>query len=309
MRTLICGTVPNDDFPLCMGTWKVKGDTLIPSDVKVCGEGVLPPSVLVERGTPALAAAAMLAMEALGCEMPLLLLTGDCGTSKGSTKLYAFLASWLGTQEAANLGVLTFHYLFPSVDGHNRILMALEDRKCPMPALIADAGFMYAAKMSGYASCYDVFTPDAGELAFLADEKAPHPFYTRGFLLADGRETPELAKLAWEHGDSARLLLVKGETDMVIEKGCVCGSVDTPCIPFMEPVGGTGDLVTGLLTAFASVHVPLRDACLLAAQTARITGEQTNPTPATTIVAFMPFVGGATTLCMERMKPLLQGRI
>jgi len=35
--------------------------------------------------------------------------------------------------------------------------------------------------MSGNAQSFDLFTPDAGELAFLADEEAPHPFYTRGF--------------------------------------------------------------------------------------------------------------------------------
>lgn len=309
MRTLICGTVPDDAFPLCMGTWKVEDGRLVPVDVKVCGEGELPPAVPVERGTPALAAAAILALEALGGEAPLLLLAGDCGSSQGSTRLYAHLASWLGTPDAETLGGLTFHYLFPSVDGHNRILMALEERKRPMPVLIADAGFMYAAKMSGYASRYDVFTPDAGELAFLADEKAPHPFYTRGFLLAEGRETPELAGLAWEHGDSARLLLVKGAVDMVVEEGRVCGRVDSPCIPFMEPVGGTGDLVAGLLTAFAAADIPLKEACLLAAQGARFTGELTKPTPATGIAAFMPFVGRAAIMCRERLTSLPGGRI
>jgi ADP-dependent NAD(P)H-hydrate dehydratase / NAD(P)H-hydrate epimerase len=55
------------------------------------------------------------------------------------------------------------------------------------PILIADAGFMYAAKMSGQAACYDFFTPDVGELAFLADEMAPHPFYTRGVYPAPKR--------------------------------------------------------------------------------------------------------------------------
>ena len=51
-------------------------------------------------------------------------------------------------------------------------------RDSPKPTLVADAGFMYVAKMSGYADAYDLFTPEAGELAILADEKAPHPFYT-----------------------------------------------------------------------------------------------------------------------------------
>ena len=28
MSWLICGTVPDDDFPLCLGSWKVNGDRL-----------------------------------------------------------------------------------------------------------------------------------------------------------------------------------------------------------------------------------------------------------------------------------------
>jgi NAD(P)H-hydrate repair Nnr-like enzyme with NAD(P)H-hydrate dehydratase domain len=150
---------------------------------------------------------------------------------------------------------------------------------------------MYAAKMSGYAARWDIFTPDAGELAFLADEKAPHPFYTRGFLLAERQEAPELARLAHEHGDSARFLLVKGSRDLVVEEGRVVAQTDSPCLPYMEPIGGTGDLVTGLLTAYAlNGRVP-REACLAAAQAARFTGEAACPTPATAVAELMPFIG------------------
>jgi sugar/nucleoside kinase (ribokinase family) len=276
-----------------MGTWRVEGDMLVPEDVTPCGDGgtssVL--AVPVRRGTPALAASAVLAAEALGEEPPAVLLVGDCGDSKGSSSLYEFLEKWLVLPESGCLQGLTFHYLFPSVDGHNRILMALDERPGPRPLLIADAGFMYAAKMSGYAARWDIFTPDAGELAFLADEKAPHPFYTRGFLLAEGREAPELARLAHEHGDSARFLLVKGSRDLVVEEGRVVAQTDSPCLPYMEPIGGTGDLVTGLLTAYAlNGRVP-REACLAAAQAARFTGEAACPTPATAVAELMPFIG------------------
>ena len=290
MSWLICGTVPDDDFPLCMGTWRVDGGMLVPDSVTACGTDFSVPAVPILRGTPALIAAATLALEQRGAAAPLVLLAGDRGSSTGSMALYGFLSSWLGSQEASGLAGLTFHYLFPSVDGHNRILMALEERMASTPVLIADAGFMYAAKMSGYAARYDVFTPDAGELAFLADEKAPHPFYTRGFLLSEDNRVEELAKRAWEHGDSARILLVKGAVDLILEEGREIGRVSSPCLPFMEPVGGTGDLVTGLLTAFASEGIPLREACLLAAQGARLAGELTQPTPATSIAEFMPFV-------------------
>lgn len=292
MSWLICGTVPEADFPLCMGRWRVDGEMLVPVDAAaVDGSSSDIPAVPVRRGTPALAASTILAAQALDMEAPLVLLAGDCGDSRGSTALYEFLAGWLVSPASRDLSGLTFHYLFPSVDGHNRILMALDERDAPKPVLMADAGFMYAAKMSGYAARWDVFTPDAGELAFLADEKAPHPFYTRGFLLAEGREAPELARLAHEHGDSARLLLVKGSTDRVVREGEVIGSVDSPCLPFMEPIGGTGDLVTGLLTAYAMTGMELEQACLKAAQASRYVGEAGQPTPATSIAELMPFVG------------------
>ena len=291
---LICGTVPEADFPLCQGTWRVEGEWLVPEDVQACGAS-LPsapiPRVPVRRGTPALVASTILASEALGAEAVSVLLVGDNGDSKGSTALYEFLTGWLGTPESFSLKGLTFHYLFPSVDGHNRILMALDERQGHRPLLIADAGFMYAAKMSGYAARWDIFTPDAGELAFLADEKAPHPFYTRGFLLAEGQEAPELARLAHEHGDSARFLLVKGRRDLVVEQGRVVAQTEEPCLPYMEPIGGTGDLVTGLLTAYALSGRGLREACLAAAQAARFTGEAAQPTPATAVAKLMPSIG------------------
>jgi NAD(P)H-hydrate repair Nnr-like enzyme with NAD(P)H-hydrate dehydratase domain len=169
--------------------------------------------------------------------------------------------------------------------------MALDERPGQRPLLIADAGFMYAAKMSGYAARWDIFTPDAGELAFLADEKAPHPFYTRGFLLAEGQDAPELARLAHEHGDSSRFLLIKGRRDLVVEQGRVVAQTEAPSLPYMEPIGGTGDLVTGLLTAYALAGRPEHEACLSAAQAARFTGEAAQPTPATAVAELMPFIG------------------
>lgn len=294
-RWLICGTVPEADFPLCLGKWMVSGSKLVPADVHLCGPSATKgvpaiPSVPVRRGTPALAASAILAAQALGVPAPGILLVGDCGDSSGSSALYDFLTGWLASPSSKDLVGLTFHYLFPSVDGHNRILMTLDERTWPRPLLIADAGFMYAAKMSGYASRWDIFTPDAGELAFLADEKAPHPFYTRGFLLSEGHDPLSLAGLAHAHGDSARILLIKGQTDIVMKEGCEIGKVESPCLPFMEPIGGTGDLVTGLLTAYALSGYSAEKACLYAAQSARFTGSAANPTPATAVAELMPFI-------------------
>ncbi len=299
MSWIICGTVPDDGFPLCLGSWSLDGGTLAPVSCRTLSGQAPPPSVPVLRGTPALAAAALAACNALGAQAPLLLLAGDRGTGSGSLALYEFLASWLPSGESESLRGLTFHYLFPDVDGHNRILMALDERKADFPVLIADAGFMYAAKMSGFAARYDVFTPDGGELAFLADEKAPHPFYTRGFLLSEGKDPAELARLAHEHEDSAKILLVKGREDLIVENGCVTDRISQPCVPSMEAIGGTGDLVAGLLTACAYAGMPLAAACANAAKAARFAGRSANPSPATPVANIIPSIPEGIERCLH----------
>ena len=289
---MICGTVPDASFPLVQGRWKLDGDQLYPEEA-----GTVPLSV--QRGTPALLAAAVLTCETLNAEPPHALLVGDIGNGDGSRELYRHLAGSLdpaGTSAVPD--GITFHYLFPDLDGHNRVLMALEALQ-KKPTLVADAGFMYVAKMSGYADSYDLFTPDAGELAFLADEKAPHPFYTRGFLLAGERDIPDLVSRAYEHGNAARFLLIKGAVDHLVESGAFLGEVAEPQVPALEPIGGTGDLVTGLATGLLASGMDMKTACLTAARASRITGSLANPTPATQIAGLLPFVPEALRMALH----------
>ena len=273
----IAGSIPDADMSLCLpeGPLRVQGDQLCLPDGR---------SVPVERGTAALAATAVLACTALGTEAPRALLAGDRGSGDGSRQVYAWL-----TEHAAALAPhgLTFHYLFPDVDWHNRVLMALQDLPSP-PLLLADAGFMYAAKMSGYADAYDLFTPDVGELAFLADENAPHPFYTRGFLLAEEQHIPPLLRRVLAHGNCPRHLLIKGAADHVVCEGTVRAVVDSPSVPAMECIGGTGDIVTGLVTAFAAAGWPLCAACLAACRTARYLAAHCAPQPDTPVGRLIP---------------------
>ncbi len=168
---------------------------------------------------------------------------GDIGKGDGSRRLYEFLSQHL---PEFDFDVLTFHYLQPDVDWHNRVLFAAQGM-ARKPILIADAGFMYAAKMSGQSAAYEFFTPDAGELAFLADELAPHPFYTRGFILHADNRVPDLIRQAHGHGNSAEYLLVKGKVDHIAHGGEVVATVDHPSFDAMEAIGGTGDSLTGLL--------------------------------------------------------------
>lgn len=266
---VIIGTVPDEGFPVVSGSVGLNGET-------ICVDGRQAP---VNRGTPALLAATCLACEVLGLSPPFSFLVGDEGIGNGSRKLYEHLGSNLASTKA---DVIAFHYLQPDVDWHNRILLALEE-KDELPILIADAGYMYAAKMSGFAPCYDLFTPDIGELAFLADDAAPHPFYTRGFILHEEDRVLSLVQKAYEGDNAAKTLIIKGATDTICNRDQVLTTVDTPSVANLEPIGGTGDTLTGLSAALVYKGYPAEDAATLAARTNRLAGLLAEPTPATQV--------------------------
>lgn len=276
MSWLIVGTVPRADFPLAWGKYVLQGRTLAVNGL----------SIHVARGTPALMATAAAAAAVLGVEAPEALLAGDVGKGCGSRELYAHLVDHL---DQVNHAGLTFHYLLPDVFWHNKILWGLEGRLA-RPILVADAGFMYVAKMSGFASHYDLFTPDAGEMAFLADENAPHPFYTRGFLLQEEERVPELIARSHAGENAARHLLVKGKKDYVVAHGVIVAEIDAPDVPAMEPIGGTGDSVTGLVTTLLASGMGMVPACRTATLANRYLGLLADPTPAFGVADLLPFL-------------------
>lgn len=266
----VVGTVPDRDFPLTCGPVSLSGRSLT-----INGH-----TVAVNRGTPALLASAIKICEFFGASPPFAYLVGDIGTGAGSRGLYACLETDL---PPGKFDSITFHYIQPDVDWHNRVMLAVE-KMSARPIIIADAGFMYAAKMSGYAGFYDVFTPDIGELAFLADESAPHPFYTRGFILHESNRVPELIARAYKHGNAARYLLVKGENDVLADAGGIRKTVSEPRVEALEAIGGTGDILTGLVAALTGLGHDIATACTLAARVSRLAGELARPDPGTQVV-------------------------
>ncbi|MEJ5349231.1 MAG: NAD(P)H-hydrate dehydratase [Desulfosoma sp.] len=285
---VVVGTIPDSSLPLVHGPVQLKSGVLSAQDY------CLP----IGRGTSALVAAAAVTLKQLAEQDVHVVLAGDIGRGDGSRVVYRYLEENLGH---FSTDVLVFHYLQPDVDWHNRVLFAVEDMP-RRPTLIADAGFMYAAKMSGQASAYDIFTPDKGELAFLADEHAPHPFYTRGFLLHDHHSVPELVEKAYAHGDAARWLVVKGETDHIAERGHIVATITEPLWEPMEAIGGTGDTLTGILAALCTLSKDPLDACRLAALTNRWIGRLAQPTPATQIGELLPFIPEALEKAQSMMR-------
>jgi len=266
----IVGTIPDQDFPLTCGQVSLSGRSLT-----INGH-----MVDINRGTPALLASALKICEFFNAPPPFAYLVGDIGTGHGSRELYAFLETHLPVQIYDSL---TFHYIQPDVDWHNRVMMAMENMPV-RPVVIADAGFMYAAKMSGYAAFYDIFTPDIGELAFLADESAPHPFYTRGFILHESNRVPELIARAYEHSNAARYLMVKGEQDVLADAEGIRQSISEPLVPVLEAIGGTGDVLTGLIAALTGLGRDVTTACCQAGKISRMAGELARPDPGTQVI-------------------------
>lgn len=282
----IAGTTPSEDFPLVDG--KI---TLDDNHIRICDE-----RISVNRGTPALMAAAIKTAETLGQPAPFAYLVGDIGRGKGSRRLYKYLIDHL---PHSTLQTMTFHYLQPIVHWHKRLQQVIYEIK-ERPTLIADAGFMYAAKMSGQAPMYDLFTPDIGELAFLADEKAPHPFYTRGFILYDENRVPDLITRAYTHNNAARFLLVKGKQDCLASRQGILETVDSPVEETLEAMGGTGDTLTGIVSALIDSGMSIREAATAAMKANRLAGHYAKPTPATQIIEVIRHIPEALSEILEK---------
>jgi len=278
----IAGTIPDESSPIISGIPVLEKNFLLIEGWKIP----------VERGTTALIASVIKTLEILNKPNPFVFLVGDTGKGKGSRELYRFLAENIYKY---NFKVLTFHYILPEVDGCLKVILAIE--KLPKkPFLIADAGFMYAVKMAGYANFFDLFTPDIGELAFLADEKAPHPFYTRGFLLAEEKDVETLITRAYQHKNVPSYLLVKGEKDRIVFNQKILATIEEPFIPELEAIGGTGDTLTGIVSALVYAEYPPEKACIIGAKANRLAGALASPTPATQILEIINFIPEAIKL-------------
>ncbi len=276
---LLVGPIPIRDLPFSLG------------HVEFNGEGCRVDGQLldVNRGTAAMMSAAYSICQEFGLESPMGMVAGDIGTRAGSVKIYDYLANNL---ELEDVNVLTLHYIMPDIARNKKFLKeldALEKR----PILIADAGAMYVAKAGGDASYYDVFTPDLGEMAFLADERAVHPTYTRGFISHLEDDVPELVRRAYESKNAARTLFVKGKVDYICQDGKILEKIDTPDIEALEPIGGTGDMITGMISGFIYAGKTPVEACRIAGRVNRKAGELSQPTPATQVKDIIKFIPAA----------------
>jgi len=276
---LIAGTVPVADFPLTYGAVSRDGDDLV-----VAGQ-----SLACTQGTGAMVSAALAVTDYLKLSPPQALLAGDIGQGQGSRVLYEYLIERISKLAPE---VLALHYWLPDMNLTRRLCAALE--KCPRrPLLIADAASMYSAKAAGLALQFDIFTPDAAEAAFLADPAATHPAYVRFMTCNDTERMPELIKTIHAQKNDAKLMLVKGATDYVARGGEIIAAINEPDVPLMEPIGGTGDTITGMVAGFTAAGLAPHEAAIIAARANRMAGYLAQVTPATRVgrvIAQLPAV-------------------
>jgi NAD(P)H-hydrate repair Nnr-like enzyme with NAD(P)H-hydrate dehydratase domain len=267
---LIAGTVPIKGLPLTLGEARFEGEFLSLNHFKIpC-----------TQGTGTMVSAALAVTEYLKLDPPQVLVIGDTGEAKTSKSIYEYLIQKLPELSPDVLGL---HYILPNMGLMRKVCESVEG--CPKkPVMIADAGSMYAAKAAGLASEFDIFTPDATEMAFLADPNATHPAYINRHLFdTDVTQTPKLVSAACQQGNTAKLLLVKGAIDYVAEDGEILETVTEPDIPALEAIGGTGDTITGLVAAFAYAGLELHKAAIIAAKSNRMAGKFAQATPATKV--------------------------
>jgi len=266
---LLAGTIPTTEIELHAGTARLDGERLI------IGNKTFP----LNRGTASMIGAACAVTHYFGDAPPQCVVAGDIGKRSGSRLIYRHLTRYLPKM---NVTVLGLHYIIPDIGLHNQMIMSVR-KMSQRPCLIADAGLMYVAKASGQAPFYDLFLPDLGELAFLADNKASHPAYTRGFLTKLEDDPGRLIEQAYDTGNAAQHLCVKGKTDYICASGKIVENIVKPTIEELEAIGGTGDTITGMVAGFVHHGFSITEACYIACKANRIAGQIINPTPATQI--------------------------
>ena len=267
---LIAGTVPDGDFPLTIGEASAEGDYLVV-------EGRRFPCI---QGTGAMVSAALTVCDYLKLKRPIVVIAGDIGEGKGSWSIYEYLIENI---ESLKPRVLVLHYCLPVMSLTKRLCDAV-GRCETKPVMIADAASMYSAKASGMAPCFDIFTPDATEMAFLADPAATHPAYiARHLFNTDVTQTPGLVDTAYRNKSASKLLLVKGAIDYIMRDGEILETVSEPDVPALEAIGGTGDTITGLAAAFAYAGLEPHEAAMIASKANRMAGKFAEPTPATRV--------------------------
>ncbi len=267
---MLIGTVPYH-------TGVYVGHARIENDYLNVGNARFP----IERGTAAMAASCAQVCSLFSLPLPLCIFGGDTSDGRGTDLMFQEVNASIDKYDP---DVITLHYLFPKI-AHGLPFLDKINSLQKRPQLIADAGGMYLMKTLNQSYLFDAFTPDEGELLFLADKFAAHPLYVRSELLDKVTDIDSLVEAAYRHKNAARTLVVKGAIDNIYQDGVKIKECRGPNIPAMEAIGGTGDTITGMISGLR--YRKDEDSYYKALVVNRLVGKRINATPATQIKEFI----------------------
>ncbi|MCS3900566.1 NAD(P)H-hydrate repair Nnr-like enzyme with NAD(P)H-hydrate dehydratase domain [Methanococcus voltae] len=265
---VIAGTIPIHGLGLTKGNVEISFD-----NIRFYNENIPENTVQIpiSMGTATLIASCYKTLQYFNRSKELIaILAGDIGDGDGSAKIYDEISH-------LNNKFLIVHYIKPKISEISRVDFERN-------FVVGDAGGMYAGKAAGIGDKFKLFLPDVGELAFLADKDSSHPAYVRGFISeVDDLDVVKLIKMAYETGKMPDNMIVKGETDYIVEKGEIIASVSEPKHAAMECIGGTGDNLTGIISGLIYCGYEISEACTLGCLVNREIANMIKPTPDTKI--------------------------
>ena len=106
-------------------------------------------------------------------------------------------------------------------------------------------------------------------------------------------DVPGLIRRAFASDNTARTLFVKGSVDYICHDKEILYTIDQPNVETMEPIGGTGDLITGMISGLIHAGKSQVEACRIAGHVNRKAGELSRPTPATQVKDILKFIPAA----------------
>jgi ADP-dependent NAD(P)H-hydrate dehydratase / NAD(P)H-hydrate epimerase len=92
---------------------------------------------------------------------------------------------------------------------------------------------------------------------------------------------------------------VKGRRDVVASAEGIIREISEPCVGNMEPIGGTGDSLTGIVAALIHSGKSIAESAALGATINRFLGHLANPSPGCSIADLLSHMSDAVRIALS----------
>ncbi|RLB12031.1 MAG: sugar kinase, partial [Deltaproteobacteria bacterium] len=124
------------------------------------------------------------------------------------------------------------------------------------------------------------------------------------FILHNENQIPDLIARAYRYNNAPRYLLVKGKRDYVANQQGILATIDRPMEETLEAIGGTGDTLTGIVTALIEAGMEIKKSAIMAACVNRLAGYYAKPSPATQVMEIIRHIPEALEEILEKREEI-----